>query len=63
MLLAACSYHNKLPRGIFAAPAVEERVQASVLVPTSPLDQKQFVLKDYGEVLLDISPLQIVATL
>ena len=47
VLLAACSYHNKLPRGIFAAPAVEERVQASVLVPTSPLDQKQFVLKDY----------------
>ncbi len=43
----ACSYHHKLPRGIFAAPTAEERVNASVLVLSDKIAQKQFVLKDY----------------
>ncbi|MBR5151395.1 MAG: hypothetical protein IKW71_00985 [Elusimicrobiaceae bacterium] len=46
-LLSACAYHNKLPRDIFAAPAAEERVAASVLVCADQVAQKQFVLKDY----------------
>ena len=47
LLLGACSYHHKLPRGIFAAPTAEERVNASVLVLSDKVAQKQFVLKDY----------------
>ncbi len=46
-LLQACAYHNKLPRGIFAAPAADERVPASVVVVADKIAQKQFVLKDY----------------
>lgn len=46
-LLQACAYHNKLPRGIFAAPGVDERVPASVVVVSDKIAQKQFVLKDY----------------
>lgn len=47
LTFCACSYHHKLPRGIFAAPTVEERVNASVLVLSDKIAQKQFVLKDY----------------
>lgn len=43
----ACSYHHKLPRDIFAAPTAEDRVNASVLVLSDKVAQKQFVLKDY----------------
>ncbi len=47
IFLHACSYHHKLPRGIFAAPTADERIQASVLVLSDKVAQKQFVLKDY----------------
>jgi len=46
-LFYACAYHHKLPRDIFAAPSVEDRVNASVLVLSDKVAQKQFVLKDY----------------
>ncbi len=45
--LSACSYHNKLPRGIFAAPAADPRVNASVLLVSDKIAQKHFVFKDY----------------
>ena len=47
LLLGACAYHNKLPRGIFAVPQSGEKVAASVLVPSDKVTQKQVVLKDY----------------
>lgn len=46
-LSQACAYHNKLPRGIFAAPVADERVSVSVVVASDKIAQKQFVLKDY----------------
>ncbi len=46
-LLAACTYHSKLPRGIFAAPAAEQRIAATVLLASDKIAQKQFVFKDY----------------
>ncbi len=46
-LLAACTYHSKLPRDIFAAPVAETRVPASVLVCADKTAQKQVVFKDY----------------
>lgn len=46
-LLAACTYHSKLPRGIFAAPAADPRIPASVLLASDKVAQKQFVFKDY----------------
>ena len=47
LLLSACAYHNKLPRGIFAAPGAEEKILARVLVASDKIAQKQFVFKDY----------------
>lgn len=47
LLLGACSYHHKLPRGIFAAPSTDKHIQASVLVASDKVAQKQFVFKDY----------------
>ncbi len=47
MLLGACAYHNKLPRGIFTAVPSTPKINASVLVPSDHIAQKQFVLKDY----------------
>ena len=47
LLVSACSYHHKLPRGIFAAPSVEHHIRASVLVASDKIAQKQFVFKDY----------------
>lgn len=47
LLLGACAYHNKLPRGVFTAPQSGEKVAATVLVPSDKVAQKQFVLKDY----------------
>ncbi len=46
-IMAACSYHSTLPRGIFAAPAAEPRIAKSVLVQADKVAQKQFVFKDY----------------
>ena len=46
-LLSACTYHNKLPRDIFAAPAADPRIYKSVLLVSDKVSQKQFVLKDY----------------
>ncbi len=46
-LLAACTYHSKLPRDIFAAPVADTRVPASVLVPADHIAQKQVVFKDF----------------
>ena len=47
LLLGACAYHNKLPRGIFAAPLTEDKIPARVLVASDKISQKQFVFKDY----------------
>ncbi len=47
LLLGACAYHQKLPRGIFTAPQSGEKLAASVLVPSDKVAQKQVVLKDY----------------
>lgn len=47
LCLTACTYHSKLPRDIFASPAAEERIAASVLVAADKIAQKQFVFKDY----------------
>ena len=47
VLLGACAYHNKLPRGIFTAPQNGQKLAASVLVPSDNVVQKQVVLKDY----------------
>ena len=47
LLLGACAYHNKLPRGIFAAPGAEEKIPVRVLVASDKIAQKQFVFKDY----------------
>jgi len=47
VLLSACAYHNKLPRGIFTATPSTSKINASVLVPSDHIAQKQFVLKDY----------------
>ena len=47
LVLGACAYHNTLPRGIFAAPLVEDKLPARVLVASDKIAQKQFVLKDY----------------
>ena len=47
LLLGACAYHNKLPRGIFAAPLTEDKIPARVLVASDKFSQKQFVFKDY----------------
>ncbi len=47
VLLGACAYHNKLPRGIFTATPGTPKINASVLVPSDHIAQKQFVLKDY----------------
>ena len=47
LLLGACAYHNTLPRGMFAAPGAEDKLNASVLVASDKIAQKQFVLKDY----------------
>jgi hypothetical protein len=47
VLLQACTYHHKLPRGLFAAPVADERIHAAVLLASDKIAQKQFVLKDY----------------
>lgn len=47
LCLTACTYHSKLPRDIFVAPAAEERISASVLVAADKIAQKQLVFKDY----------------
>ena len=47
VLLGACAYHNKLPRGIFTAAPGAQKINVSVLVPSDHVAQKQFVLKDY----------------
>ena len=47
LLLGACAYHQKLPRGIFTAPQSGEKLAVSVLVPSDKVAQKQVVLKDY----------------
>ena len=47
LCLTACTYHSKLPRDIFAAPAAEERIPASVLVAADKIAQKQLIFKDY----------------
>ncbi len=45
--LSACTYHNKLPRDIFSAPAELARIDTSVLLASDKVAQKQFVLKDF----------------
>ncbi len=45
--LGACTYHNKLPRDIFAAPAAEPLVPQTVLLASDKIAQKKFVFKDY----------------
>ena len=47
LLVQACTYSNRIARGIFAAPVADERVSATVLVAADKIAQKQFVLKDY----------------
>ncbi len=47
LLLQACAYHQKLPRGIFTAPTAGNKLTATVLVLSDKVTQKQFVLKDY----------------
>lgn len=46
-VLASCTYHNKLPRGLFAAASAEEKIPARVVVVSDKISQKQFVFKDY----------------
>ena len=46
-LLAACTYTNKLPGDIFAAPTADPQVAKSVLLVSDKVAQKQFVFKDY----------------
>lgn len=47
IFLGACSYHQKLSRGLFVAPKAEEPVRATVLLASDKVAQKQFVFKDY----------------
>ena len=44
---SACTYHNKLPQNIFAAPVAEPRISKTVLLSSDQVAQKQFVFKDY----------------
>lgn len=45
--LSACTYQNKLPRGIYTAENKPHKMQARVLVASDQVAQKQFIFKDY----------------
>lgn len=49
ILIGACSYSNRLERGIYPATPLTPQIQARVLVVTDHVLQPQFIFKDYHE--------------